>query len=369
MTPYGEKAMVQEIGELKAAPGGNRNNALNKAAYTLAQLMAKGHVDESDLIEELSQAALSIGLDAKEASQTIRSGIKQGRAIPRGPDPGDMGKASGPKVRPLVLHERKLPTWNPSPTGFAPAGIWQEKAQALVDYAQNCLFRTPEQTRWLSARGIDEVTAKAYGLGWLPGKDGKDLFRPRASWDLPADHREDGSDKPLWIPRGLVIPWRGIDGVHRIRIRRPDGDPRYYVIAGSAMDCWMMPRGYPHRAYIVVESELDAVLLDAEAGDMTGVVALGNSTRKPDHHVWMALSQAAVVLLSLDNDAAGEHAVKWWTDRLPRARVYLPPKGKDPGEAYQQGVDIREWVKDGLPRGWFIGQGARSREPKHERRD
>ena len=27
------------------------------------------------------------------------------------------------------------------------------------------------------------------------------------------------------------------------------------------------------------------------------------------------------------------------------------PKGKDPGEAFELGVDIKEWVRAGLPRG------------------
>jgi DNA primase len=357
VTPYGEKAMVQELEALRAAPEGDRNNALNKAAYTLAQLIVKGHVDEPDLAADLQQAAQAIGLDAREAAQTIKSGIKQGRSIVRGPDPGDAARPAKPKVRPITLPTPPEPTWDPAPTAFAPPDPWQAKARALVDYAQAALFRTPQVTEWLASRGISEITAKAYKLGWLPGdKNGKDLFRPRAAWGLPPEKRDDGSDKPLWIPRGLVIPWIGIDGIHRLRIRRPEGEPRYYVIAGSAMECWMIPRGYPHRAYIIVESELDAIMLDPFVGDLCGIVALGNSTRKPDQRVWAALEQAAIVLLCLDNDPAGQKAMGWYGKRLPRSRAHTAPQGKDPGDAFQQRVNIREWVKAGLPQGWFITQ-------------
>lgn len=361
MTPYGETAMVQEMSALRSAPEGDRNNALNLAAYRLAQLISKGHLNEADLTAELTEAAQAVGLPPREAMQTIRSAIKRGRQVERGPEPGQSSALSAPKLRPLTLPGSHLDWWegwSPDPTGYAPEGIWQEKAQALVDYAATELLRAPEHTAWLMARGIDEVTAKAFKLGWIDGKNGKDLFRARAAWGLPPEKREDGTDKPLWIPRGLVIPWCAIDGVHRVRIRRPTGDPRYYVIPGSAMSCFMMPRAYVHRAYIVVESELDAIMLDAQVGDLCGVVALGNSSRKPDHHVWLALRQAAVVLLSLDTDPAGEKGARWYADRLPRARVYPAPAGKDPGEAYEQGVDIREWIMAGLPRGWFMGQRA-----------
>lgn len=360
MTPYGETAMSQELASLRAAPEGDRNNSLNMTAYRLAQLIIKGHIDETDLVAELQQAAAAIGLEPREAMQTIRSGIKRGRDIIRGPEPGAQSPA-GPKIRPLTLAPPPQSSWSPDPSGYAPAGIWQEKAAALVDYASRHLLQTQIQTDWLAARGIDEVAAKAYRLGWLPGQEGKDIFRTRASWGIPPEQRDDGSDKPLWIPIGLVIPLIDIKGqVKRIRIRRPTSDPRYYVLPGSQMDCYMLPKTSWHRAYILVESELDAILLDTQAGDLCGVVALGSSSRKPDARTWAAVSQAATVLVALDNDPAGQKASAWYAARLPQARIHPAPAGKDPGEAYAHGVDIRDWIKDGLPHGWFMNQKVQS---------
>lgn len=359
MTPYGEKAMIEELAELRAAPQGNRNNALNVCAYRLAQLLGKGHLVEPDLVSELVQACDAIGLPRREAEQTIQSAIKRGRGVLRGPEPGEHTAPQPvylPKP-PLAADDPRLNApFVPDPSGCAPTGIWQQKAETMVHYAREVLFNTPAMVAWLAARGISEKTAKAWWLGWFGGdKDGKDLFRPRESWGLGPDLKDDGTPKKLWIPRGLVIPWVGVDGIYRIRIRRPEGEPRYYVLPGSTMDCLILPR-MGARAYVVVESELDAVMIHAMAGDLIAVVALGNSSRKPDAKVWTSLQGAARVLVSLDNDAAGRKATQWWLAHLPDTAMDHPaPSGKDPGEAFKAGSDIREWVRAGLPAGWATG--------------
>lgn len=357
--------MVEELAELRAAPQGDRNNALNVCAYRLAQLLGKGHLVEPDLIVELQLAAESIGLPRREAEQTIQSAIKRGRGVPRGPEPGEHAQTQPvylPKPPPAEGEDpRSSIPFVPDPSGAAPIGVWQEKAEAMVHYARSVLFDTPSAVAWLAARGISEKTAKAWWLGWFGGdKTGRDLFRPRESWGLGPELKDDGTPKKLWIPRGLVIPWVQPDGIYRIRIRRPEGEPRYYVIAGSTMDCLILPR-IGARAYAVVESELDAMMIHAMAGDLIAVVALGNSSRKPDAKVWAALQGAARVLVSLDNDAAGRKATEWWLAHLPdTAKNYPAPSGKDPGEAFKQGAQsteqgaqyIREWIRAGFPEGW-----------------
>ena len=357
MTPYGEKAMIEELAELRAAPQGNRNNALNVCAYRLAQLLGKGHLIEPDLVSELQLAGEAIGLSRHEADQTIRSAIKRGRGVLRGPEPGEYSALPQRSYLPKPPPAEDDSGWNapfvPDPSGCAPTGVWQQKAEAMVHYAREVLFNTPDAVAWLADRGISEKAAKAWWLGWFGGdKDGKDLFRPRESWGLGPALKDDGTPKKLWIPRGLVIPWVGVDGIYRIRIRRPEGEPRYYVLPGSTMDCLILPR-MGARAYVVVESELDAVMIHALADDLIAVVALGNSSRKPDAKVWTSLQCAARVLVSLDNDPAGRKATEWWLAHLPdTAMDYPAPSGKDPGDAFKAGADIQEWIREGLPAGW-----------------
>jgi hypothetical protein len=228
---------------------------------------------------------------------------------------------------------------------------WLEKASALVDFAEKALQESDFALKWLKKRGITRKIAKNMRLGWLS----EDHFRPRESWGLDPVLKEDGKPKKLWLPAGLVIPLLAPDGrPRRLRIRRfSEREPRYYVVPGSLMQC--MAHGLPARAAVIVESELDAILLAGVAADLAAVVALGSSTAKPGAELARALADCAVVLVALDSDRAGAEAMAWWREHLPRSRRWPVPQGKDPGEAYAAGVDIREWVLAGLPRGWFLG--------------
>lgn len=235
----------------------------------------------------------------------------------------------------------------------SPSNLWLEKANALVEWAHQNLLKSSAKLKWLFARGIKKKTVKQFRLGWNPGKDGKDLWRPRESWGL--DTVMIGKRKKrLWIPAGLVIPLIDDKGhVLRIRIRRTKGKPSYYVIPGSAMPCMVFGQG--GRAFVIVESELDAILLDQEVGHMVGVVATGSSSAKPDATANQALKAAPIILNALDYDTAGAKALAWWEKNFPQSERWPVPQGKDPGEAWQAGVDLVKWVCAGLPSGWHVG--------------
>jgi DNA primase len=256
--------------------------------------------------------------------------------------------------RPAAPPQPAKPAFAPEPSGILPPAAWLEKAEALVAWAHAQLLENSSQLAWLAARGIGEASVKKFRLGWNPGQSGKDLFRPRESWGLPPEYRADGKRKTLWLPIGLVIPMldRRLRPV-RIRIRRPDGEPRYYVISGSCMDCMLIDP--IARALVVVESELDGILVAQEAAGVAGAVALGNSSRKPDRDAFEALQGAPVVLNALDYDAAGAKASAWWRDTFSRMVRWPVPKGKDPSEAHQAGANLRAWVVAGLPPAWRIG--------------
>jgi DNA primase len=251
--------------------------------------------------------------------------------------------------------------WKPEPAQGPPPEAWREKARKFVNWAfENLMMMDPDEgiKAWLAKRGINEYVIKHFGLGWNPGKDGKDLFRTRESWGLPTELK-DGRPKKLWIPRGLVIPLLSDDKpfeIHRIRIRREKDDPRYYVLPGSNMDC-LVESASGVRSYAVVESELDAMMIYfavTQARIPTGVVGLGNSSRKPDAGATAKLKEAAVILNALDYDPPGANQGEWWTEHFPRTIRWPVYLGKDPGEAFEKGVDIGEWIKGGLPKGWFL---------------
>jgi hypothetical protein len=100
---------------------------------------------------------------------------------------------------------------------------------------------------------------------------------------------------------------------------------------------------------VVVESELDGMLLYQEAGDLMGVVALGNAQTRPDQGAAMILSRSRLILLALDGDDAGaREAWGWWKKHFPQARRWPPIEGKDPGEMRVAGVELKDWTKAGI---------------------
>ena len=234
-----------------------------------------------------------------------------------------------------------------------PVETWQIKARELIDASHARLLDSPRVLGWLSARGLDMAAVKAFSLGWFPGeRDNPCMWRPRLSWGLPEVLKDNGQPKKLWIPRGVVIPWI-VDGqIMRIKIRRPKSDlgdkgVRYCFLPGSSSEPALL--NADRKAYVVVESELDAMLIAAKAGGQVGSLALGSAGNKPGAYSWDRLQNALKVLVALDNDEAGNKAFAWWEDHLNNARRLTVPAGKDPGEAFALGVDIREWVMKGLP--------------------
>lgn len=245
-----------------------------------------------------------------------------------------------------------------------PAEKWQQKAAALVDHAHQQLMNTPDQLAYLAGRGLPRQAVEKYRLGYLP----EDLYRDRAAWGLPEEISEKtGKPKKHWIPQGIVIPWFSPDGsgaIHRIRIRkqtlRTPKEPRYHWLPGSGNDIICLNPAA--RAHIIVESDLDGLLIDWLAGDLVATVPLGSCSTRPKATAFQSLQNSRRILVALDFDtpqwneqqqrlvAPGAEACGWWSKTFPETWKRWPvPQGKDPGEAFQAGVDIRQWVMDGLP--------------------
>lgn len=82
---WADAALRNELAGLLAAPEGQRNHALNKAAFALGQIVAGGGLSEALVRDRLTAAAQGIGLDARETAATINSGLGKGMTEPRGP--------------------------------------------------------------------------------------------------------------------------------------------------------------------------------------------------------------------------------------------------------------------------------------------
>jgi hypothetical protein len=76
-------AVEGEAREVAEARAGQRNNRLNQAAYRLGQLVGAGLVAEASVSAVLLAAAAVAGLSEREASATVRSGLRAGVRHPR----------------------------------------------------------------------------------------------------------------------------------------------------------------------------------------------------------------------------------------------------------------------------------------------
>lgn len=80
---YAEAALDDEADRVRSAPSGERNHALNRAAFSLGQLVAGGELTEAQVTTTLEFAARSAGLDEGEILATIKSGLGKGMLNPR----------------------------------------------------------------------------------------------------------------------------------------------------------------------------------------------------------------------------------------------------------------------------------------------
>jgi hypothetical protein len=90
---YADAAYLAIIRELLRATAGGRNDALNKAAFALGQLVGGDLLSRHECEAGLRGAAQQLGLEPREIEATIASGITSGLAEPRSV-PGRRGDAT-----------------------------------------------------------------------------------------------------------------------------------------------------------------------------------------------------------------------------------------------------------------------------------
>jgi hypothetical protein len=82
-TAYALAALREETAKVTAARPGIRNDTLNRAAFSLGQLVAAGLLPATAVKNTLADAAKRSGLPGNEADGTIRSGMTSGARHPR----------------------------------------------------------------------------------------------------------------------------------------------------------------------------------------------------------------------------------------------------------------------------------------------
>ncbi len=85
LSAWARVALAGEANRVRAALSGSRNSTLNRAAFSLGQIVGIGALDASTVEQVLADGAVSAGLGEREALLTIRSGLRAGLDHPRGP--------------------------------------------------------------------------------------------------------------------------------------------------------------------------------------------------------------------------------------------------------------------------------------------
>jgi hypothetical protein len=113
---YAQAALDGCTEELAGTPEGSRNDTLNKKAFRLGTMVARGWLDRVEVEEALLKAATACGLKEAEAAKTTRSGIEAGTQVPH-PDLDDGAKQEGwedpnskPPRFPLITFSELRPT-------------------------------------------------------------------------------------------------------------------------------------------------------------------------------------------------------------------------------------------------------------------
>lgn len=236
------------------------------------------------------------------------------------------------------------------PEDGPPSPAWQQRAQTFATYAQKQLWG-PDGTRALAYlrehRGLTDGTIKTHGLG----------FNPRAWEDMPQRWGVDG--KPIWLPRGIVIPCRAGGQTWYIKVRRPrPGDElaacigsgkgdhaKYLMVRGSRPALFGADALRKQQVAVLTEGEFDAILLGQQAGDLAGVATLGSAAMKLTGRWLSLLMNFSCILAAYDLDGAGRRGAQGLLGLSDRIHL-APPVGTDDLTAmHQAGADLRTWLR------------------------
>lgn len=229
---------------------------------------------------------------------------------------------------------------------YKPKMQWISCATEFVEEAHTQLLHNNEILNYLHNRGIPFNIITKYKLGWAASSQ----FIDRSLWGLSEEYNQSGNLKRLFLSRGIVIPSIDKSGeVIRLKIRRSDWAkndklPKYMIIPGS-MNGLSILEG-PTDNLIIVESELDAYLLHAISSDFATIVSVGGNIKNPDNVVDRLAKNTNKLLINHDNDSGGKAMLAKWRKLYSHAIPCPTPIGKDIGEAFAEGFDVKSWLME-----------------------
>ena len=227
-----------------------------------------------------------------------------------------------------------------------PPDLWQSKAQVILFESFKYLLSASgkKQRSYLNNRGISNEVIKKNRIGYNP----RNLSFDAGAFGIVSDDSKNVSMANVWLPRGILLPHWINQKLVGLRIRRdePDVDNRFILVRGSCMVPIDHSTGIKNKPWAVVESFLDGCLLFDIAGDIIQVFSLGSAQEKPNATMHSQIKDTPG-LICLDNDQAGIQASAWWLKQYPLSLTW-PSVHKDIGDDFTAGLDLRQWIIEGL---------------------
>ncbi|SMP80975.1 Zinc-binding domain of primase-helicase [Desulfonatronum zhilinae] len=224
-----------------------------------------------------------------------------------------------------------------TPRFQAPPESWQRPWSSLLLTYANTLDEKGALP--LTERGITLATAKRYGLCPIPQR----FPNPAADNSVPGQK----------YGPGIFIPARRNDILFKVEIRNfdPDSPAKYIIMPGSSVHPMIFnDQTNGSGTYMLIESLLDGYMLHSHVSDLVTPIAIGSTTTALDQETLDLLKKAKRILISLDNDQSGWARAMILKSQFPNSSIIIPPFGKDPGEFFQRGGDLRGWLETALGR-------------------
>jgi hypothetical protein len=162
---------------------------------------------------------------------------------------------------------------------------WQSIGNEFVKRCETSLWGNDgvQALRYLHSLGLKDETLRKYHVGFNPAES----FEPLERWGLPTEVNNKGNPKKIWLPREIVIPRYLDNALSAIKIRKhlnPEQKSKGEQSDYSVKGCFPGLFGAENLRNVLIavftDNEMDAMLLDQEAGDLVGVASFGRPAKK-----------------------------------------------------------------------------------------
>ena len=163
-TQYGSAALEDEAERLRNAREGERNNTLNRVAFSLGQLVAGGEIQSHDA-EQVRAVAVGIGLSEAEVDKAWCSGYSAGQSEPRQADrtqrPRDNPPPHTDADAPLDISARHPGNWQHHL-------VWDTNTQNVTKDPGNAVLILTNHEQWRDVLRYNEFRRRIEWTGSPP---------------------------------------------------------------------------------------------------------------------------------------------------------------------------------------------------------